>query len=206
MILYGERNPAPNPRRVRIFVAEKGIDLPETRVKMRDREHKSPEHRARNSLGQLPTLVLDDGTAISESVSICRYLESLHPDPPMFGRNAVEAARIDMWIRRIEFQLMTPVGMFWRHAHPLTAALLTQFTDFGESNRELYARACGWLDRELAEGGPFIAGGDYTMADIVAQTTVDFAAFTGLPLPEDATALRAWHERVSARPSAEAND
>src|SRR3989338_11296641 len=204
MILYGENNPAPNPRRVRIFIAEKGIDLPETRVNMREREHKSPEHRARNSLGQVPTLVLDDGTAISESVSICRYLESLHPSPALFGGTAVEQALIDMWIRRVEFQLMTPVGMFWRHAHPLTAALLTQFKDFGESNRETWARVGGWLDRELADGRPFLAGETYSMADICAQSTVAFAAFTGLEPPPETPHLHAWHERVSARPSAQA--
>ena len=193
----------PNPHVVRIFIAEKGIDLPETRVNMRQGEHKSPEHRARNSLGQLPTLVLDDGTAISETVSICRYLESQHPTPPLFGKTAVEEALIDMWIRRVEFQLMTPVGMFWRHAHPLTAALLTQFKDFGESNRETYARVCKWLDKDLADGRPFLAG-DYSMADICAQSTVDFAAFTGLELPAETPNLHAWHERVSARPSAQA--
>lgn len=204
MILYGERNPAPNPRRVRIFVAEKGIDLPEMRVRLQAREHKSPEHRARNSLGQVPTLVLDDGSAISESVSICRYLESLHPEPQLFGTGAKAQAVIDMWIRRVEFQLMTPVGMFWRHAHPLTAALLTQHRAFGEANREIYARACGWLDGELADGRPFIAGEAFSMADIVALTTVDFAAFTGLEPPQDAARLGAWRERVSARPSAAA--
>lgn len=204
MILYGENNPAPNPRRVRIFIAEKGIELPETRVNMRAREHKSDAHRARNSLGQVPTLVLDDGTAISESVSICRYLESLHPTPALFGTTAVEQALIDMWIRRVEFQLMTPVGMFWRHAHPLTAALLTQFKDFGESNRETWARVGGWLDRELADGRPFLAGETYSMADICAQSTVDFAAFTGLELPPETPHLHAWHTRVSARPSAQA--
>ncbi len=205
MILYGERNPAPNPRRVRIFIAEKGIDLPESQVQMRRREHKSDEHRARNSLGQLPTLVLDDGSAISESVSICRYLDSLHPEPPMFGRDGKEAALVDMWIRRIEFQLMTPVGMFWRHAHPLTAALLTQFKDFGESNREAYERSCLWLDREIASSGPFITGETYGMADIVALTTIDFATFTGLEMPAGAESLRHWHDLVSARPSASAN-
>lgn len=204
MILYGENNPAPNPRRVRIFIAEKGIDLPETRVKLHQREHKSPEHRARNSLGQVPTLVLDDGTAISESVSICRYLESLHPSPALFGTTAKEQAAIDMWIRRVEFQLMTPVGMFWRHAHPLTAALLTQFKDFGESNRETYARVCTWLDGDMADDRPFLAGDAYSMADIAALTTVDFAAFTGLEMPQEASRLRAWHQRVSARPSAAA--
>lgn len=204
MILYGERNPAPNPRRVRIFVAEKGIDLPETRVEMRKGEHKSPEHRARNSLGQLPTLVLDDGTAISETVSICRYLEALHPSPPLFGTAPVEQALIDMWIRRVEFQVMTPVGMFWRHAHPLTAALITQYKDFGESNRAGYAGACRWLDRELGAGGPWLAGETFSMADIALLTTVDFATFTGLEMPEEATHLRDWHGRASARPSAQA--
>lgn len=204
MILYGEANPAPNPRRVRIFIAEKGIDLPETRVNLRQREHKSPEHLARNSLGQVPTLVLDDGEAISETVSICRYLEALHPANPLFGTTALEQAKIDMWIRRIEFQLMTPVGMFWRHAHPLTAALLTQFKDFGESNRELYGRTCKWLDRDLGDGRAYLAGESFSMADIAALTTIDFAAFTGLEMPEEAAKLRAWHARVSARPSAAA--
>ncbi|MDP1633020.1 MAG: glutathione S-transferase family protein [Caulobacter sp.] len=204
MILYGENNPAPNPRRVRIFIAEKGLDLPETRVNLRQREHKSDDHRARNSLGQVPTLVLDDGTAISESVSICRYLESLHPTPALFGASALEQAQIDMWIRRIEFQMMTPVGMFWRHAHPLTAALLTQHKDFGESNRETYDRVCRWLDGELADGRPFLAGHTYSMADIVAQTTVDFASFIGLERPADAAHFGGWHDRVSARPSAAA--
>lgn len=204
MILYGERNPAPNPRRVRIFIAEKGIDLPETRVALHKREHKSDEHRARNSLGQVPTLVLDDGTAISESVSICRYLESLHPTPALFGETAIEQATIDMWIRRIEFQLMTTVGMFWRHAHPLTAALLTQFRDFGESNRESYGRVLAWLDQDLADGRAYLAGERYSMADIVALTTIDFATFTGLEVRADAPNLRAWLDRVSARPSAAA--
>lgn len=204
MILYGENNPAPNPRRVRIFMAEKGIDLPETRLNLRRREHKTDEHRARNSLGQVPTLVLDDGTAISESVSICRYLESLHPAPALFGSTALEQALVDMWIRRIEFQLMVPVGMFWRHAHPLTAALLTQFRDFGDSNREAYARVCAWLDGDLADDRPWLAGDQYSMADIVALTTVDFAAFTGLEPPPGLSRLQAWHDRASARPSASA--
>jgi glutathione S-transferase len=203
MILYGERNPAPNPRRVRIFIAEKGIDLPETRINLREREHKSAEHKARNSLGQVPVLELDDGTMISESVSICRYLDAIGEGPKLFGENPLESALIDMWIRRIELQLMTPVGMFWRHAHPLTAALLTQNREFGESNREIFARVCLWLDRELSDGRPFLAG-RYSMADIVAQTTLDFAAFTGLEPPAEATHLAAWREALAARPSANA--
>jgi glutathione S-transferase len=203
MILYGAPMPAPNPRRVRIFLAEKGITLPETPMDIRKREHKSPEHRARNSLGQVPTLELDDGTCISETVAICRYFEETQPDPPLFGATPVEKANVDMWVRRIEFQVMNPVGMYWRHAHPFTAALLNQHKAFGESNREIYGNALKWLDRELAER-PFVAGQDYTMADICALSTVDFAGWIGLPIPEEHANVKAWHERVSARPSAQA--
>lgn len=203
MILYGAPNPAPNPRRVRIFLAEKGVELPETRVNIMKREHKSEEHRARNSLGQVPTLVLDDGTAISETVAICRYLDETHPGPPLFGTTAVERALVDMWIRRVEFVLMNPVGMFWRHAHKLTAALLTQHKDFGESNRETYANGLKWLDGELADK-PFVAGETYSMADICALSTVDFAEWIGLPMPDEFANVKAWHARVTARPSAQA--
>ena len=203
MKLYGAPYPAPNPRRVRIFLAEKGIDLAETPVDMAGREHKGAEHRARNSLGQLPTLELDDGTAISETVAICRYFEEVQPDPPLFGRTPVEKAQVDMWIRRAEFVLMQPVGNYWRHAHPYTAALLNQFKDFGESNRETYAGALKWFDRELADR-PFVAGETYTMADICALTTVDFAKWIGLPVPEEHAHVLAWRERVGERPSARA--
>ena len=203
MILYGAPMPAPNPRRVRIFLAEKGIDLPETNVDMRKREHKSPEFRAKNSLGQIPMLELDDGTCISETVAICRYFEETHPDKPMFGRTAVEKAQVDMWIRRIEFTVMMPVGMFWRHAHPFTAALLTQYKEFGESNRETYNGAQKWLNREL-EGREFLVGDSLTMADICLLSTVDFADWIGLPVLEEYTNLAAWRARMKARPSAEA--
>lgn len=204
MKLYGEANPAPNPRRVRIFAAEKGLDLPEIRIGLRQGGHKSPEHKARNSLGQVPVLELDDGQTISESVAICRYLEILHPTPPLFGTCALSQARTDMWVRRIEFQLMIPVAMYWRHAHPLTASLLVQNREFGESNRPVAAKAMGWLDRELADGREWIAGETFGMADIVALTTIDFAGFIGLEVPDEAGRLKAWRNRASARPSASA--
>ena len=203
MILYGAPNPAPNPRRVRIFLAEKGIELPETPIDLMKREHKSPEHRARNSMGQVPTLELDDGTCISETVAICRYFEEANPQPPLFGTTPVEKALVDMWVRRIEFTVMMPVGNFWRHAHPRTAALLTQYKDFGESNKETYKGAQTWLDRELG-GQEFVAGDRYSMADICLLSTVDFAGWIGLPLEDEFANLKGWHERVSARPSASA--
>ncbi|HEY1750663.1 MAG TPA: glutathione S-transferase family protein [Caulobacteraceae bacterium] len=204
MKLYGAPKPAPNPRRVRMFLAEKGIALEETPVDLMTREHKSEAFRAKNSLGQVPTLELDDGTAISETVAICRYFEEVHPDPPLFGATPVEKAQVDMWVRRIEFQLMQPVGNYWRHAHPRTAALVHQYKEFGESNRESYSNAQRWLDRELSDGRAFIAGDAISMADICALSTVDFAHWIGLDLDDDRPHLTAWHERMRARPSAAA--
>ena len=133
MKLYGEDNPAPNPRRVRIFLAERGGEVEHVRVPLRERSHKAADFLRKNSLGQLPVLELDDGTHLSESVSICRYLDETLPGATLFGGSPRERAEIDMWIRRIEFQLMAPIGQIWRHTHPLTATLLTQFRDFGES-------------------------------------------------------------------------
>lgn len=203
MKLYNAPAPAPNPRRVRIFLAEKGLTLPMQDINIMAGELKKPEHLARDPLGQVPTLELDDGTFLSETVAICRYLESLHPTPPLFGRDALEQARIDMMTRRVEFQLGTPTGMFWVHAHPITAAFIKQHKDFGESNRANFDRGANWLDRELATR-PYVAGDSFSIADICLLTVVDFANWIGLALPESAGNLRAWHEKVSARPSAKA--
>ena len=200
MRLYTEADPAPNPRRVRLFLAEKGVEIEEVHVPLRERAHKSPEHLARNPTGQVPTLELDDGRFLSETVSICRYLESLHPEPPMFGRNALEQALVDQWIRRVELQLMTPVAMYWRHAHPLTAKLLTQFTDFGQSNVETVRRVMLWFDRQL-EGRTYLATADFTMADICLLTTIDFAGWIGLETPNEAANIKAWRERCVNRPA-----
>ncbi len=203
MLFYNADNPAPNPRRVRIFVAEKGIDLPTKSVSIIEREQKNPDYLAKNSLGQVPILELDDGTVLAESVSICRYLEALHPDPALFGRTPLEQAQIDMWNRRIEMQLQGPIGLFWRHAHPFTAKIIKQYTDFGRSNLENAQNAMRWLDKEI-EGRDFIAGDAYSIADISALCAIDFATFIGIDIPDECQALQAWHERVSQRPSAQA--
>ena len=201
MKLYMEQDPAPNPRRVAIFLREKGLELPVARIDLRKGEHKSPEHLARNSLGQVPVLELDDGRTLSESVSICRYLEALHPEPALFGVDAFDRAAFDQWIRRIEFMLTAPVGQFWRHAHPLTARLIAQHTAFGESNRERVADALRWLDGELGRSGGCVAGEAFGMADIVAVTTLDFAELIGLETPGGLAHLEAWRARMGARPS-----
>lgn len=201
MKLYSAPMPAPNPRRVRMTAAEKGVMLDEVMLDLRRREHKAADHLARNTLGQVPVLVLDDGTTIAETVSICRYLDAIYPDPPLFGRTPVDVALIDMWIRRIEIQIGEPTKMFWRHAHPATATLLVQYPDYGVSNQELLTQAITWFDRELSDGRAFVMGDLFTMADIVAVTIIDFAALIGMAPLSDCVSAKAWHERVAERPS-----
>jgi len=205
MKFYNEDNPAPNPRKVRIFLAEKGIDVPRVHVRMMKREHKAPEFVQKNPLGQVPMLELDDGTCISESIAICRYLEELNPAPALFGRTPVERANIEMWLRRAEFRLWTPMGLVWINDDPRTAAVNpNQFKDYGVHSRKTVASAMRWFDGQLADGRPFLAGPDYSMADIVLLCGIDFAKFVNMDMPEEAKSLRAWHARVSERPSAAA--
>lgn len=201
MLLYDSPMPAPNPRRVRILAAEKGIDLPREEISILRGEHRGEAFRAINPLGQTPALRLDDGTVLTESVAICRYLDALYPDPPMFGRDPMDAARVEMWCRRVELRLMVPVGMIWMHTHPFTARLGTQYKEFGESNRPAVTRMLKLCDDALGET-PFIAGEYYTMADIALLTTIDFGTFIGLTVPEELVRFNDWHRRVSARGSA----
>lgn len=208
MKLYDAAMPAPNPRRVRIFLAEKGMTVERVPVSLAAGEHKQDDHRARNSLGQVPVLELDDGTAISETVSICRYLEALKPDPPLFGVTPKEIGLIDMWVRRVEQQVGAHVGHVWINTHPYTERYarthgIQRYADFGEYSRGRALSGMDWLDREIA-GRDYIAGDAYSMADIVTLTILDFSAFIGLPVPDECARLKTWHARVSARPSADA--
>jgi glutathione S-transferase len=204
VILYDSPNPAPNPRRVRIFAAEKGIALDIQPVSLIAREHKNADHLARNPLGQTPVLVLDDGTALSESVAICRYLEALFPSPPLFGESPLDIGAIEMWIRRTEFALGGPVRNYWVNVHPFTAKVVPQrFEEFGNANVPHAMTAMAVFDAALANSA-FIAGPLYSMADIILLATVDFANFIGLAIPDTLTNLRRWHGDVSARPSASA--
>jgi glutathione S-transferase len=204
MLLYDAPNPAPNPRRVRIFLAEKGITVPATELSIVKGEHKAAEFTAKYPQGQLPVLELDDGRILGESVAICRYFEALHPEPSLFGSDALSVAEIDMWIRLVEFTLMNPVGQIWAHTHPFTARVVVpQYTEFGESNRPKALAAMKRMDEAL-QGSNYLAGQTYSMADIILLTTVDFAAFIGVAMPPELTALADWHARVSGRPSASA--
>ena len=206
MKLYTENYPAPNPRKVHIYLAEKAItNVERVHTKMAARMHKAPDFVAKNSLGQVPMLETDDGRFLSESIAICRYLEALHPNPPLFGRSPYEQAEVEMWIRRAEFRLWTPMGQVWINDDPRTAVVNpNQFKDYGAHMRRVVGGAMKWLDKELSCAGPFLAHDYFSMADIVLLCGLDFAKFVKMEIPEELTHLRAWHARVSARPSARA--
>lgn len=197
---------APNPRRVHIYLAEKGIEIPFEHVDILKRENRAPEFIANvNAMGGVPVLELDDGSHIAESVSICRYFEAVQPDPPLFGTTPRECAVVDMWLRRIELNFMVPVGMVWIHGSPLTRGVMkSQIPAVADQNRAVVERYFGFLNDQLSTRD-YVAGDAYSMADIVALTTLDFAAnLNDLRHGPDQQNLARWHERVSARPSAHA--
>jgi glutathione S-transferase len=194
---------APNPRRVHVYLREKGIDLPLQHVDILKRENRTPAFlKEHNPLGGLPVLELDDGTQIAESVAICRYLEALHPEPPLFGRDAREQGLVEMWIRRIELGFMVPLGLVWVHDNPLTKGVLAHpIREVADQNREVVSRYYAFLDQQL-ERRDFLATFDFTMADILALTTMDFAVgLNDLKPAEEHENVARWHALVSARPS-----
>jgi glutathione S-transferase len=203
MKLYDSKR-APNPRRVRWFLAEKGAENIEiVQVDVFKGEHKTPEYLARVGLANVPALELDDGTTITESVAICRYLESVYPEPNMFGRDAREIAVIEMWGRRTELLVANPLMMAVRHTHPALAALDTQVPAIAEANAASATRALKLLDRRLGES-PFIAAERVTIADILAFTAVDFARMIKFAPPAELTNVARWADEMRARPAASA--
>jgi glutathione S-transferase len=195
---------APNPRRVRIFLAEKGIKVATEPVDLGAMQQRSEAYTAINPLQRVPALVLDDGTVITESVAICRYFEALQPDPPLFGRGALEIALVEMWNRRAEFNLYLPVSSVFRHLHPAAKAMEDpQVPQWGEANKPRIFEFLQLLDGEL-KGRPYLAGDAYSIADITAMIAVDFMRVSKLAVPDTLQNLKRWHQAVSARPSAAA--
>jgi glutathione S-transferase len=194
----------PNPRRVRIFLAEKGIEVPLVQVDLRKGEHKAPEFLRRNPSGKVPVLELDDGTCIAESVAICRYFEALQPEPALFGNTPAQIGRIDMINRQLEFELLAPVGQAWVNG-PIVSQMRPDRTPIAQAKtegergaRRFYER----LDGMLAEQ-PFMAGDGFSVADITALCVIDFAgSLVGLEPDAGLTHLWRWHSDVSGRPSA----
>lgn len=198
MMMWTAPDPAPNPRRVRLFLAAKGLTIPETQLSMFKREHKDDAILAKNPRGQVPFLELDDGRVIAETISICRYLDEIHPEPPLFGTTPYERAETDMWIRRVETALGVPMGLVWQHGHPLTATLVKQIPAMAEQARDRAQESLAWFDAQL-DGHAFLAGDRFTMADIALLSTVDFGGFIGLGIPDSLANLSAWHARTTAR-------
>ncbi len=203
MKLY-DLSPSPNARRVRIFIAEKGLEIPIVPVNMMTGENQSEDYLAKNSLGKMPLLELDDGTCIAESAAICRYLEEMNPNPPLMGRNPLEKALVEMWHRRMELEFLIPMITIFLHTGEMWKDRVTQIPQVAETGILNVKERMEWLDKEL-DGKEFITGEDYTVADIAAQCAfVMGKAALGLRIAEDQLNLSNWFTRVSSRPTARA--
>lgn len=195
---------APNPRRVRIFLAEKGVSVEIEAVDLGTMQHKSEAFTAINPLQRLPALVLDDGTVITESIAICRYFEALQPEPNLFGRSPIELATIEMWNRRLELNLYGAVQTVFRHLHPgMKDFEVPQVAQWGEVNKSRVTDFLDILDAELAKH-PFIAGDRFTVADITGLVSVDLMKPAKLAVDDVFANVKRWYGEMNARPSARA--
>ena len=195
---------APNPRRVSWFMAEKAIDdIEVVTLNLMQGQQREPEFVAKAGLPMVPMLELDDGTCITESLAICRYLESLYPEPNLFGRTPIETAVIEMWTRRAEMMVATPLMIGVRHTHPAMAALEQQVPVIGEHNIAAGTRALKLLDRRLAES-EWLGADRLTIADIVAFVGLDFGRMIKFRAPEELTHFARWAEAMRVRPAAKA--
>jgi glutathione S-transferase len=195
---------APNPRRVRVFLAEKGIKIQTEQVDLGALGQKSEAYTAVNPLQRVPALELDDGTIITESIAICRYFELLQPQPILFGREPKEVAIIEMWQRRVELHLLFPVSQVFRSLHPAMAKMeVPQVAAWGEANKPRVMEFLALLDKELG-GRRYVAGDKFTVADITGLIAVDFMKPAKLALPDALANVKRWHAELSARPSASA--
>jgi len=202
MKLYDART-APNPRRVRIFLAEKGISVPVEQVDIVSAQNRSAEFRDKNAMGTLPVLELDDGTTIAESVAICRYFEELQPEPPLLGTDAKDRALVEMWQRRMEYEVFLPITQVFRNGHAFFKGRIPQVPEYGEVCRKHAEQRLEWLDGVLADR-PFVAGERYTIADITALCAIDFGRVSSIRVTPEQPNLARWHAAVSSRPSAKA--
>jgi glutathione S-transferase len=195
---------APNPRRTRIFLAEKGIKLPLEQIDLGSLQQMSADYAKINPLKRVPALALDDGTVVTESIAICRYFEALQPDPPLFGRGALQVARIEMWNRRLELNLLFPVAHVFRNTHPAMKEMeVPQVPAWAEANKPRISEFVAIVDGELKDRR-YIAGDTFSVADITGLVAVDFMKPAKLAVPDELKNLKRWHAEISARPSATA--
>jgi glutathione S-transferase len=203
MLLYHDPR-APNPRRVRIFLAEKNVAYDTIEVLIAESAHQTADFRRKNPISLLPVLELPDGRILRESMAICRYVEEQFPEPNLFGADAWERAQIEMWNRHTELELLWPVSQVFRNTHPFWVGRIKQAPEFGDIMREHVGQRLDWLDGELSRR-PFMAGERFTVADITALCAIDFGKVSNIRLnAETHPNLVAWHRRVSDRPSTKA--
>ena len=202
MKLYDSTH-APNPRRVRIFLAEKGIEVPLHPVDLGKAENRQAPYLEKNPLGGVPMLELDDGTCLAESVAICRYFEAVQPEPPLMGGDAVDRALVEMWQRRMETEVFSNITQVFRNTHEFFKGRITQVPAYGEACRAAALKRLTWLDEELADRA-FVAGERFTIADITALCGIDFGRVVKIGIQPDQKHLARWYEAVSSRPSAKA--
>ena len=196
---------APNPRRVRVFLAEKGINnVPSVQVNIASGENRKPEFLKINPMGGLPVLELDDGTLIAESVAICRYFEDLKPEPNLMGLDAKDKGVVEMWNRRMEFEVLSMAAGSFRNTSDFFKGRIPQVKEYGEIAKNAAIKRLEWLDTVLADR-EFIAGPRYTIADITALIGIDFGRTTAIKIQENQKNLARWHQAVSSRPSAKAS-
>lgn len=195
---------APNPRRVRIFLAEKGVSIPLVPIDLNKLEHRTPAFAAINPLRQSPALELDDGTILTESIAICRYIEELHPEPRLFGIDPLDRAKVEMWQRRLEFGLLGAVAAAFRHLHPAMKEMeMPQVPAWGEANKPKVLDFLRLLDNELAKRA-YVAGDRFSVADITGLVGLDFLKPARIAVPDECTHVRRLHAELAARPSAAA--
>lgn len=191
---------APNPMRLNVFLAEKGIDVPREVVNLMESQHKTPEYLAAVGAPICPAMVLSDGTVLTETQAICRYVEALYPDPNLMGHDPLEMAQIEMWQRRVEFGLWASVGACFRHTNPAMGVLEDQVPDWGEVNRGRINGHLETLDRRL-EGRDWLAADRFTIADITGFLATGLNRIIKHEVPETLTNLAAWRARIKQRPS-----
>ncbi|MEO1244113.1 MAG: glutathione S-transferase family protein [Pseudomonadota bacterium] len=199
MKLYSGQTP--NGLRVSVFLAEKAITLPTEMLDIPSGEARAPEFLHKNSLGEIPVLELDDGTLLTESLAICRYLEALYPQNPLMGSTALETAKIDMWSRRMEQQIMGPVGEVGRHTFPFFADKFEQIAAYAETQKRLQEKKWAWLDAELSDGRTYVCDDTFSVADITGMAALMICEFARMPVPKGLSHVKRWETALRERPS-----
>ncbi len=192
---------APNAWRVRAFLSEKNAEVPTVTIEFEKGDTQTPEFLAMNSLSQVPVLELEDGKALPESIAICRYLEHQFPEPSLFGTTAHGQAWVEMWNRRMELLLMNTVANVGLHTLPFFATRVKQVPQFAEAQKETLAERWAWLNAEMSDGRPFVAGDTFSVADLTGMTALKICDIVEVAVPDDLAHVKKWEGAARARPS-----